>query len=305
MFFAYYNKNKYLIITPYNTEEAYRIAYSVLSGNIDKAFSYKNNINNNTYIVVVKNDDYNELTRDICVLKKVGNTFMKYWENNYIGYLSDVKVVDINNDGVGEVYFLIEYSGTAGGGKTISFFFTELNQCYQVEEYHYWGNSSGPINPNITFNPNNNEKVIDYIIGYIEDNDLLHFEKVSFEDPKYAVQKWHHDNGTIKEGMINITYYDGKPLYKGVITKSFETDNYEFVAYHKGPLFCYIKDANEHFVVYSPRNMYNWITDIKYGHGFIFFKLNLDNCWYLFSQKDKDTAYLKPCTVNYVDAHTL
>lgn len=260
---------------PYNASEAARIAHAVLAGSIVEAVSFRAFGSRNSFITAVRAESDNRVDLRVYVLQQAGETFITKWTSDILYGLCTpiIEIVEVLNNGYKEIAFIEEGWGNSGGSRKLSVYSHSLKKLFEIVESQYWANASGPISPTveITGDPDG-----EYMHG-LERLALRHgFLKIGplpdLEDPKFAIQRWHKENGEMPNGTVSIRYFSGIcRLSIGSVVQELNTPDVLFVAYFKGPIIGYPHASNNWFVAYSPANIYDWAKVMIYEKGNVWF----------------------------------
>jgi hypothetical protein len=80
------------------------------------------------------------------------------------------------------------------------------------------------------------------------------------DDPRYAVLRWHKENGQLTHGEVKIHLYEGMPVDQSTIVAEIEDGDFVWTSHFKDAVYGYIRSQDKHFVVYSPSSAWNWAT---------------------------------------------
>ena len=105
---------------------------------------------------------------------------------------------------------------------------------------------------------------------------------MDWNDIEHAIPKWHRDNGSNPNGIINVILYSGHPLFSSSIIASLDDGKIIWTSYFKNPLVGYIKDSDKWFIAYSPANFYEWACSLAYDGKRLWFGVHTSDVIYSF-----------------------
>jgi len=286
---------------PITEEDAEEIAYVTLSGQIKKVISYRNIVSKKNYIAVSYKPNEEDYATRIVILEQVGESYRIRWKMEYQTSIVDFEVEDIDKDGTQEI---IIRSLTGGTGSTTSFltvYSQRYNVSYTISETRDRQNLAGPIIPQIEFDPEPPSDLKNALERCaVKRGFLTSRPQIDWNDVRYAIERWHHDNGPNPDGKINAIFYDGQspvsssgvpsdsePSRKNLpfsssIIKSHDDGKIIWISYFKNPLVGYIKDSNKWFIAYSPSNFYEWACSLAYDGKRLWFGVHALEAIYSF-----------------------
>lgn len=237
-----------------------------------KVISYTNLKSKKIYIVSLLKYEGYKFDTEILLFEECGNTFITIWQSEPLIGNCTLEVKDIDSDGFNEILFGEADFGNSLGSKTIHLYSYEKNSLYTITEYYNFSATRKVYSPNVRIIPDDKSYLLECFQNFASKNGF--FEKNDFDinNSKFSEQIWHIENNLKKSKKIKIRFYDGFPNQNASIGSSFENDSFKWTSYFKGSLFCYLKNENKHFVVFSPENHYNWVDKIKYVDGILCFK---------------------------------
>jgi hypothetical protein len=258
---------------PVDEKRAFNIAFSLLGGQIEQCIAFRSIDSNRTLIAAVRASK--RPFKDIHVLEQVGLTFRKVWSLEEIFGPTGFAVEDVDGDGNKEVIFQEASYGTGGGTKTLFVYSHAKRQLARISEWLYWANAAGPVSPEVKIELEparaDDERFIAALEKYAVKSGFLAQKTVDFNDPKFAVARWHFENGERKEGSIKLHFYRGRPVYGASISQQLTGGGVEWLVFFKGPVFGYNEDRDQHFIAFSPAWTYNWIIAATYCCGALWF----------------------------------
>lgn len=245
-----------------------RIARSALGGTIVGTIPFRNLGSASQFLAVVRKENDRAFAPRLHVLEQVGLAYHQLWASDDIYGVFDldnIRVIDLDKDGVKEVAFESSSFGSGAGEKSLYIYSIKQKRLFEVTEYYNYSNAAAPDVFPIKIDAGENEEfrqaIIKYasIRGFLQGND-----PVDYDDPQFAILRWHKENGERRAGRVYAHLYDGQPIYGSSLIDELETDEIVWSAYFKGPLFAYIRSQNEHFIPYSPQWVYEWPKSL--GH---------------------------------------
>jgi hypothetical protein len=215
---------------------------------------------------------------DSLVLRHVGPGVLGDWEarvrradgsgetlEKTTGALTAAATADLHGDGTRDALWVLESGGT---GMTI-------------EELHlYCARARKPLVLTLTFTHDATQPVpgqvqsdelerADFVLesalldrvkrqhGYISDADLA----ARPDDARYAFYFWARDNAGLADGApMKLRRFRGRPAFGASAEDSLVIGGVSFIAYFKGGVIAYDPVADRHWVVFHPKDPYDWPT---------------------------------------------
>lgn len=80
------------------------------------------------------------------------------------------------------------------------------------------------------------------------------------DNPKFAYYFWTRVNGSIDDGPMSVRKYPGQPEQLASIEARASDERYDYEAEFKGGVLAYDRALDQYFVVFHPRDSYDWPT---------------------------------------------
>lgn len=80
------------------------------------------------------------------------------------------------------------------------------------------------------------------------------------KDPRFAYYFWAKDNGGLRDGRMRVRRYAGKPFEPSSSEAEVLVGSVTYIAQFKAGVVAYDAAADEHYVLFHPRDMYAWPT---------------------------------------------
>jgi len=278
---------------PITHEEAMEIAYITLAGKIIKAIPYQNMESKTIYIAVSYKPNQEDYATRIVILEQVGDSYRIQWSMDYHTSCVDFEVEDIDDDGTQELLMRSLETGTGSSTAFLTVYSQRRNASFTISETTDRQNLAGPIIPQIEFNP---EPPADFKNALeqcaLKRGFLTSRPQINWNDIRYAIERWHRDNGPSPNGKINATFYDvhpsgssndvlsnGQPVIKDLPFVSSAIASYDdgkivWMSYFKNPLVGYIKDLSKWFIAYSPSIFYEWACSLAHDGKRLWFGIH-------------------------------
>jgi|GEM_PF-2643222 len=281
---------------PLNEAEASHIAHSVIAGGILSAKAYKNLGSKHIFIAGVRENSGENSDRRVFLLEQIGNTYMAIWFSDPLYSMQPkIEIADINRDGIHEIIYADESFGTGAGLRNLTVYLPKDNQVVQLSESYDWQNTTEPVAPRIEIKPDIDRKLSETIERYATKIGFLQEKTISTSSLKYREQSWHLNNNSNKS-EFEISLFAGKPEYSNSIRVTVESQDLIWTAYFKGPLIGYIKSQDQHFIAYSPLNIYDWVTALALDGGRLWFATHSSSRLFSFELKGR---------IGYLRSHAL
>ena len=182
-----------------------------------KAIPFRNINSRHIFIAVLRADKINGYQREVFLPEQIGNSYKTVWESGNIiyGFSDDeniIDVVDIDGDGINEIAIVEESWGTAMGSKILTVYSISKGETSTITEDYCFVSAGKPSTPEITIQTSHDQEFKDKIEKYAVKRGFL--EEITLYDlnePEYAEQRWHLENGYIEDEDIEFHFYEGKP----------------------------------------------------------------------------------------------
>jgi hypothetical protein len=257
--------------------EALGHAQGVLGGSILSVIPFRDAASGRSCIAVMRRDSDRDPGLRIAVLAAVGNTYLKDWTSEpFFAIAPQVEVVDLDGDGTPELIVLSHDHGTGAGTTTLSVYFPGRKASFRVEEDFDWTRAAGPPAPAVRFDPEPDETVREVLVRAALESGMLTAVVVDLDQPEHAVARWHKENGAVSSGRIRIHRYKGRPKPRGSCDQV-ETTDTVWYAFFKGPVMAYVPTSDEHYVVFSAENVYDWTDTMAFGANKLWFAVRMED----------------------------
>ncbi|MHB8483394.1 MAG: hypothetical protein ACYDBV_11780 [Nitrospiria bacterium] len=280
---------------PLDNQIAYQIATTVLGGFIVDAKSFKNINSDHIYIQVEHKSSMKDFDYRVYVLEAIGQTFRILWQSDVLYSAPKAEIVDLDEDGVHEIAYFERSFGTGGGLEALSIYSIASGNVSKISKNYNWQDRTSPIQPIIEIESKESAEFRSAMERFADRKDFLSAKLINLNLPEYAVKKWHQLNGDKKDGKIELHYYNGPPDNSSSVLSVLENDNLKWLAYFKGPIVCYLKKINQHFVAFSSKNMYDWPTSLAFDGKYLWFSLRhtVGIFRFNFEQQEGSLSYFK------------
>lgn len=248
--------------SPFDETKAIQLAYSVLGGSVAQAISYRNHKSKNLFIAAIRGSSDEAYDFRVYILEQLGKTYKVIWSSEELYFNSEgisLEARDIDGDGIKEIIYEQESYGSGAGSKSLIVYSMNDNRVYHITENYNWSDSTSPnalIEMDLGDEEITKQGIIECAVrrGFLQEG-----EPVDFDNPKFAINRWHKENGSKLNGIIKTHLYDGLPPHKSSIGDVLETKSITWTSFFKGPLYGYIKSDDKHFIAYSPAWVYEWV----------------------------------------------
>jgi len=252
---------------PINEVTALRHARSVLGGNIFIGIPFRNLNSKSQFLAVARTQHDADSQVRIHILEQVGAAYLQRWKSEEMWGSFDrdsLHVVDLDKDGIKEIAFESSSFGSGAGSKYLYVYSLKHEQLFEVEEFYDYSNASTPDVFLVKLDAGTNERFRAALINYASSRGFLQGnESVDYDDPKFAVLRWHKENGDKRIGKVKVHWYNGNPVYPEDCThRTLDAGDLVWTAYFKGPLFGYARSRDRHFILYSPQWVYEWVKSL-------------------------------------------
>ncbi len=200
-------------------------------------------------------------------IKKGDGTVTQIIEDRYVGFISEVGVVDLSENENEDIFFVSESGGT--GGHLISLSLINIKKEELIRLSLWFSSQATEAVTQVSMSDyffgkdfQREEEFLEsikYEYGYIGEKEINE-EK---DNPDFAYYFWAKDNGSIEDGRMNIRRYEGKRKTGSSINDELRKDGITYTAYFKGGVVAYDEESNEHFVLFHPDDMYSWPTVLR------------------------------------------
>ena len=275
-------------------EAAKDVVQAVLTGKVLDVHTYKNLDSSSIFIATLVQPN-NAFMPLVVILEQVGGSYRPIWKSSdiIVDSIRKLEVVDSDNDGFHEVVLSCESWGTGARSWTIVVYFHLNNQTYQLTETLEHQELAGSFVPEVKLAPEPPKAIRKSLESIALERGLLQpIPKIEWDSPRFAIQRWHRDNGSRPSGKVVLTSYSGTPpphsppteierakhfaFHSSVVT-SLDDGHVVWTAYFKNPLVGYIASENVWFIAYSPANAYSWVTSVAHDGRRLWFATHLEN----------------------------
>jgi hypothetical protein len=288
---------------PLDEIQASKVAFSIIGGNIVKAIAYKNIDSKHIFITGIRSESKSGYEKKVFLLEQIGKTYRKIWESDDLGYLADtddvIEIADIENNGINELIIKTESWGTGFGTRELKVFSSASNKVSTITENYTYCIASAPLAPEIEIETDEEkgfkEKLEKFALekGFLDANFV-----VDLDDPNFAEQKWHIENGDDEydNKILNLFFYDytDEELVdnSNSLVSELNTKDILWRGYFKGPLIGYLKSTKKWFVVYSPNDRYCWVENLIALGNCIWFSPRFEKGFFAFCFNEEDFIIL-------------
>jgi hypothetical protein len=200
---------------PFDRNAAFKIAFSVLGGQIGECAAFRNIDSNRPLIAAVKTGEYG--TKEVHLLEKFGLSFQTVWSIAKINKLDGFLVIDVDGDGNKEIVFTEDIIGTAAETATLYIYSHSRGQTARVIQQWVWSDATRAPNVpvvSIKVEPTSadDQRFVEHVEKYSIDSGFLErTEELDLDRSDLAAARWHQDNGDPKWGPIKLRFYPGRP----------------------------------------------------------------------------------------------
>ena len=279
--------------TPFPTEEAKDIAFSVLGGAIEEVIPYRDRDNPHQLMAVMrKPSDRDQFSFRIFILEQFGMAWRVAWESEELLGEPDsrvFKVHDFDSDGVGEISFGGLF-GVSSIVETVYLYVPSSKRTYWVSIAMTSYLSSPPASKIDTMEPESpaDQIYLDALESICDEAGLVGPPpEIDLDDPRYAVLRWHKENGELVHGQVEIHLYQGPRECGGSIAAQAEDSQYIWTSCFKDAVYGYMKSEHKHFVVWSG-GTYGWAPSLLVTDRYLWIGTRFDGLL----RFDKDKRFL-------------
>lgn len=277
---------------PVDKEKAIRVGMSTLGGAIMSAATFQNFGSDRQYLVLVRKNSDEAFEGRIHIMERVGDAYTQIWVSDPLWNLdiTNFEVTDIDADGWKEIVFEQSSFGTGAGTKCLFIYSTLKKELYEITEYYNWQDASNPGSYPV-IKAGDDETIRNMVIKFAHTRGFLQANEIpDFDNPTFAVLRWHKENGDKYIGSVKIHWYEGKPTCTASVVEELDAGEITWISYFKGPLYAYSKSRQQHFIAYSPQWIYEWVKNMAFDGGKLWFSCHLVSGIFMF---DVETLHLK------------
>jgi hypothetical protein len=261
--------------SPLDEIDAIRVARSTLGGSVIAAVPFRNLGSSANYLAVARKSSDEDSDVRIYLLEQVGRAYVSKWASHKLMSYFDrdnLFVTDIDGDGSKEIAFEVESYGSGSGVKSLFVYSPRRSVLAEVSEYYNYSDASAPEIDPIKIDVGDDEQFRQYIVKFAHERGMLQGnEPVDYDLPKFAVIRWHKENGDKRSGRVRMHLYPGEPLCGSSVTAELDTGEIAWTSYFKGPLYGYVKSRDRHFIAYSPKDVYEWVVSLTFDGKLLWF----------------------------------
>jgi hypothetical protein len=258
--------------------DALRAARSSLGGSVVAAIPFRNLGSKKNFLALARRRSDEDLDVRVFVLEQAGSTYEVKWASESLGgnfHEDKLFVTDIDRDGCKEIAFELESFGSGAGSRSLYVYSIRRNILAEVTEECNYSDAATPDIYPIRIEAGDDEQFRNAVVAFAHSRGFLEGnEPVDYDLPKFAVLRWHKENGEKRTGRVRTYLYNGRPGYGASVNEELDTEDIVWVACFKGPLFGYIKSRDQHFIAYSPQWVYEWPKSLAFDGHLLWF-----NCY--------------------------
>lgn len=254
------------LVPSMDSDTAMAVTFATLGGSVIAAIPYRDLGNPHRLIAAIRKPHDEALNYRIYILEQFGQSWRVKWESEDLYEHLNLKAFslhDVDNDGMSEISFALASFGTGGGGETVYLHVPAKEQTYSVHIGRFWADPTSPPMSQIRVHPPERiDQVYLHAIEAICDQLGLtaSVPSVDLDDPRYAVLRWHKENGKLTHGQVKIHLYQGIPADRSTIVAEIEDGDLVWTSHFKDAVYGYIRSQDKHFVVYSPSVAWSWAS---------------------------------------------
>lgn len=211
----------------------------------------------------------------LSLINRENGKYKEIWaEGIYLLDEKDIKILDLDKDGINEIFYVNKSEGTGFSSYYLSVYSPKYQELFSLS-LGFKHSAAEPV-PKVETSSNldlEKFKVVKNFLDTIKKDygytDVQELSKRQ-DDPELAAYFWKVDNGYIKEGKIKIRKYRGKPSLSGSILDTLEREDFIWYACFKGGVYKYNKKEDTFFVIYFPENVYYWPTVLRKKGNFLY-----------------------------------
>lgn len=248
-----------------NPKQAHDLAYALLGGRVLKAQAFRNVGSEHALLAVLRSTPELPSMSRVHVLEQFGGNWRQIFQGDDLYGMEaqdSFSIEDLDRDGQKEIICASASRGSGFCTKCLYMYIPTRGKTYKVRAGYNW---CAPGKPQVTLSAEpdprdeTDRKWLKLLEVRAETSQVIErMPHVDLDDAKYAVQRWHHDNGGLESGQVQIHTYAGRPIYAASVADTLEDGDITWTAYFKGPVYGYARPQSQHFVVYSPAWSYNW-----------------------------------------------
>lgn len=248
-------------------------AIAVLGGDVSEAVAFENFATSKAYVAAIRRQSRRDWQTHVYLLERLGETYREIWRSPdlYRTVEHKIEALDVDGDGVCELVFDDESHGTAAGQRYLYVYFPIKKELYRVQEDFEWGRLGRAPSPAVSLEPEPPANLLHVIEAHAIRRGFLKRSERDLDNPLFAAARWLRDNGEDPDGEVSIHYYEGMPASGNSVTTRLETAEFLWLGYFKGPLCCYEKASNRHFVAYAPDWKYDWANCLAWDGQHLWF----------------------------------
>lgn len=254
-YFAFLNRKP-----PISEVLAVQLSQSAVGGFVNNAVSFRNIFSTHVFIACLRRDP-DTRKQEILLLKQFGMVYQVFWKDSIFFTSSHPRiwVKDIDGDGFGEVICRLDSLGMKRGSKSLLVYSIRRGEAFKIAGQYIFDINDAP-QYSINTDPVNDEDLSRGIEDLANSEKLIPpIEPTDLSDPKYAVERWHAENGKKDNGEVSLVFYKGRAQSVASKTVEIASEHVQWIAYFRGAVIGYMKAEDKFFVVYSPSWIYHSI----------------------------------------------
>jgi hypothetical protein len=263
--------------------------FSVLGGDVLEAVACWDAATKSSFVAAIRRSNRTYAVAHAHLLEPMGETHRLIWTGPELFRSGEHKLeaIDLDSDGVCELVFEDESRGRAAGQRFLHIYHPSSQKVFTLTEDYEWGRLGRPPSPAVGWEPEPPKELRRILEAHAIRRGFLKREHWDLDDPQYAAARWLRDNGSNPEGRLLLHPFRGKPALQSSISAEVDTETHTWTAFYKGPVCCYEKSADIHFVVYAPDWMYDWAKGLAWDGQRAWFGIHCSNGVLCFNYEQK------------------
>ena len=180
-------------------------------------------------------------------------------------------VIDIDNDGIHEIFSIGLSYGSGGGSYSIQLYDSSSQQANIVRIDFAWGKPPG-LSEFIINSKSKKDTISNWLLEKL--NELT--DNIGLINKQDEIFIWEQNNGTgFYNGKVKLHEVEGSIDVGASLVCEVKDGDFRWLSYFKESVYGYNQKRNIHFLLYSPSNSYEWIGKIIASKTYVWFGITV------------------------------
>ena len=247
-----------------SNDEAVAIAEAIApTAGIIRALPFRSVPLRRDYIAVLRQKVYGTWQRQVILLERFGETWRRIWRLDPTSMYFDeasFAVEDIDNDGTPEVIVREWEEAQISESQQLNVYSPARRRHFYMLASRRLSGTMYQATPEITVSPDDDFTMVAAIESYAQRLNLLAFAPLAADDPRRLLTPWLARRAQAPGGDFELEFFPGRPSYmKASLACEQDVGEITYIAFFKGPLYCYHRQREAYFIAFVTNSQYDWV----------------------------------------------